>query len=241
MGNFCRNCGSQIKEQSNFCEFCGTPAAPVQQNLPYQPNDPFSQPPVQPNDPFLQQNPYQPVHQPYQQHILRAKRENHITFIFVTSLVFMIIFAIKCISALSIIQTNHSYKGYYQDIYIAGLLNILIVFIAFAAALVFFIFAAASRNRSNHIEKRIRSSEILFILSITALSLGIIYLMSDIYYVAVYASHSNDSYYLISNTLSVFIFDAAFITFSIINVVKSRLFKSDLKQKFQNADNEKST
>lgn len=143
----------------------------------------------------------------------------------------MIILALRSLSALSSISELQLIKDYAQNVYAAGVLNIIVTFISFAALVVFFS-VARSNKRSFNIHTRARKSEILYILSITVLSLSLVYLVSEVYFLIV-----SMQYYEFS--VISFLFDVTFIVFSIINIVKSHLFKMAMKQKLKIANKQR--
>lgn len=242
---YCSNCRFRLEEWSNFCPSCGVPVAEIQpspaqaQQINYK--DSFAQI-FRSNDAYQSNNPYQSArqnHYPYQR--AAVKKERHITFIFVTSLIFMVFLAIIFLFWFSVIPNLQYYRHNILTIYVAEILTLIVTFFIFAALLVFFIFAAVSRNKNRNMQKRIRLSEILFIFSKTVLSLAVVYAACNIYYTITltpYIMEIEKAVFLGQRVLFS-LFCMTVVAFSIVNMIKSHFFKLELRQKSKNSDSQK--
>jgi len=223
---YCNNCGSEISKEINACTSCGTKVTQVQ---------------VSPSVQLVGTTP--------------KAREKHITFLFVTSLVFMIFFAIRCISALSSLSEWGSIKNVsglpdgikaiLSRLEISVIFSAIMTVLAFACVLVFFIIATNLKNQQNPPEKRIKLAKSLKIFSILVIALGVVYMASEIIiYVqtsefltraAGEASLNQNAINQMKSSLNSslvgsMLFNVTFIAFGIANVIKSYLFARNLKK-----------
>ena len=223
MSKFCVKCGAQLPDGGKFCQFCG---AETPQEQPSEQQSPWRQPPYQPpqNQPW-QQNPYQ---QPY----YAPPKERHITFIFVTALVFMIFFAVRSITALTSLGDWNSLRGGLRDmIYGRAMFSVFMTFITFAAALALFIFSAVARNKNKPAPEREKAAKTLFILSALAFVAGIVYMVSEALLLAAAFDYLSDAGK--SQMYGSLVFDVVFICFGLVNIIKSNAFIGDMKRKAQ--------
>gem|GEM_PF-4100641 len=244
MPNLCQKCGAQLSEQSKFCPACGadtTQTAPPhtpQQQPPYQPS-PYQTPPQYTQQPFQQPYQQQPYGyaQPPNAYALPQK-EKHITFVFVSSLVFLIFFTIRFFTNIAAIGTYtqllNTDASKYQNIYDAAMFSITTVVITFFVVLLLFIIATIARNKNKPAKSRVPISTVVLVFSLMALVAGIIYLISEISLLG--AANEYPTEFNASSIFGSLIFDVVFIVFGIFNVVQSVLFMGFLKRKKQNEE-----
>ena len=224
---FCNKCGARLKADDKTPLAPNYPKAnagqPYQQPYPYQ-QQPYQQPP--PGYPYL--NPYpQPI-----------RKDKHITFLFVTSLVFMIIFAIRTLSSLISLVTWNNIRNSYPgsgimgNLYASVIFSLFMTILTFAALPVMFIYANKAKKMSYCADTRKKASKILFISAIIILIFAIAYTVSEIL-ILLFLIEFSAGVAEIGNPGSILgsiFFDAVFLAFCTVNLIKSLLFARDMKK-----------
>lgn len=256
----CPNCGYEIFEESKFCSACGSPVNAKKLEADYQPNsvegyDPFSkdpfETPVQQHSRFSQpdqsgqstfnsrQNSYNLFEQSYRPPVSRIKRENHIVFIFVTTLILVIEFGYGCISLLPgiiALPDVSAVNAVARNLYNFVILSYGTVVIAFLPVLVCFILAAVSMNQKKMLEKRISTARILFIISIAVFLLIATYVVSEIL-VLVETNKVLEVQQLTmkfdTEIIRGLIFDSVFLILSFVNIFEAKMFIDELEKKLR--------
>lgn len=232
---FCAVCGKEMLSDSKFCPSCGNQIAQAAQS---------------------QQSPTYTAPNSAQGAVPLAKqKEQHITFLFVTALVFMILFAIRFISAMNAASEWETVKDTndlpadvsdsLQGITDAIGLCFMAVLIAFVVVLVFFILIATLKSKKDS-NNRAKLAKTIFAFSIVVLVVSIVYMLSEINLVTAcnaFVDAAANSTAVDQSTLTelqsqidssftgAMVFNITFIAFSIANIIKSQQLAKNIKNK----------
>ena len=179
-------------------------------------------------------------------------KEQNLTFVFVTSLIFMIIFALgSFVTLLSFVDwravRNYDFSDYGTKSDVNSLCNNavfanIIILVFFAAVLTVFVITASVRSKQGSQGNRVLFSKILFISTILSLGLCLVLIISQIsFYFQIdsfnrsiseirYYIDSDISYTLEYSSASLF-FGVVYLAFAITNAVKSWFFFCETKKK----------
>ena len=142
----------------------------------------------------------------------------------------MIIFALRTLTALISLGSWDAVRG--NSLYSSVIFSLFMTISTFAALLAMLIFAVKAKNISNAADIRRQASKALFVLTVIVLAFAIAYTISEILILVFLNSYLGGNINVTAmNTQIIFsiFFDVAFCVFSIVNVVKSRLFIGELK------------
>lgn len=232
---FCATCGKEMLSDAKFCPSCGNQIA---QTVPSQQVPTYTA--------SFSTNSTVP---------LAKQKEKHIVFLFVTGLVFMILFAIRFMSTLGAVDEWKAVKDTdgltseisdaLQGITDAIGLCLMTVTVAFVSVLIFFILTATLKGKKDT-NNRSKLAKTIFAFSIIVLVAGAVYMVSEIILfteckaffdiatdsVTVDQSVLTDLQSQINSSFTgAMVFNITFIAFSIANVIKSQQLAKNIWNK----------
>ena len=201
---YCPTCGTLFDQDAAYCKVCGTA-----RNAQAMAQIPVSQPA------FIQ-------------------KERHTKFMFVSSLVFMIFLASIAVSSLvsihDLVETGNIFAGFVLTMAI----SITAAIISFALILTFFVLSANAKNINNPIERRVKTSKLLWIFSVITVVGIILYLASEIVLLAVFVPKFTNAKELTSQFTGSITFLITFLIFACVNMYKARTHMNYLIDKNNN-------
>lgn len=180
------------------------------------------------------------------------QKENKLTFVFVTSLIFMIIFATRGIAALGALfdwraVRRYDFAEYASKSDVNSLCNLaalyyIFVLVFFATVLAVFIITATLRNNQGSSPKnRILFSKIIFISAAVTCALSVILIIVQIVFlirlddfavsiseITVYIDYGIRS--TLNESWGTLVFDFTYLIFAVINVIKAWFFFCETKR-----------
>lgn len=245
---YCKNCGSKLVDNSKFCASCGmgiesTPTA-----------SPVVTQAAQDSSPVMPTN-STPIYILNQQ---QAPKQKHSQFLFITSLVFMILIAIRTFSTLNAAEEasaltevdtgNYKLNLLLKDFHSSAAFCTVAILITLASVIAFFNIASASRKTAQTSQRKNKLGLALVVLSFIVLCASIVYLISEVTVINITTDivalaeslggfNPTDLAALKAQWSSAItgavVFNITFITFSIINVVKSFMYRAVVKNEIK--------
>ena len=184
---------------------------------------------------------------------MHIQKERHLTSLFVSSLIFLIFFAIRTVLGVTSISDWVEIKNLdlpsdlsriAASLHNIAMIGIILAVASFAVILIFFILTCILKKQDTPIAKRINLSRILFVFAVLAMITGALYAVSEVliymegmkFIKEAYGASGISGEELLqlqkefrANFFGAIAFDIIYVFFTVANISKSQSLTRDLK------------